>query len=142
MLLREGEIINKVQLLKLKSLQAQTNKEHMLAISIGAAMIMLCLLIFTYILHINHNSRFARNHNKNLIAMACMLITVLLFARVSVPLSEALTQNSTFAISSSSIIFGIPIASGIHDYMFVAWPRYSNTFCNGDCCMYGSNFSK
>ncbi|MBU4421010.1 MAG: HDIG domain-containing protein [Proteobacteria bacterium] len=112
MLLREGEIINKVQLLKLKNLQTQTNKEHMLAISIGAAMIMLCLLIFTYILHINHNSRFARNHNKNLIAMACMLITVLLFARVSVPLSEALTQNSTFANSSSSIIFGIPIASG------------------------------
>lgn len=112
MLLREGEIINKVQLLKLKNLQAQTKKERILAISIGAALIMLCLLIFTYILHINHNSRFARNHNKNLIAMACMLITILLFARVSAPLSETLTQNSTFAISSSSIIFGIPIASG------------------------------
>jgi len=112
MLLREGEIITKVQLLKLKNLQAQTKKERILAISIGAAMIMLCLLILTYILHINHNSRFARNHNKNLIAMACMLITILLFARVSAPLSEALTQNSTFAISSSSIIFGIPIASG------------------------------
>jgi len=110
MLLREGEIITKVQLLKLKNLQAQIKKGRILAISIGAAMIMLCLLILTYILHINHNSLFARNHNKNLIAMACMLITILLFARVSVPLSEALTQNST--ISSSSIIFGIPIASG------------------------------
>ncbi|MDL1986216.1 MAG: HDIG domain-containing protein [Deltaproteobacteria bacterium] len=112
MLLREGEIITKVQLLKLKNLQAQTKKEHMLAISIGAAMIILCLLVLTYILHINHNSRFARNHNKNLMVMACMLIIILLFARVSTPLSEALTQNSTFGISPSSIIFGIPIASG------------------------------
>lgn len=112
MLLREGERITKVQLLKLKNLQAHAKKGRILAISIGAAMIMLCLLIFTYILHINHNSRFARNHNKNLIAMACTLITILLFARVSAPLSEALSQNSTFAISSSSIIFGIPIASG------------------------------
>ncbi|MDL2121750.1 MAG: HDIG domain-containing protein [Deltaproteobacteria bacterium] len=112
MLLREGEIITKVQLLKLKNLQAQTKKEHILAISIGAAMIILCLLVLTYILHINHNSRFARNHNKNLMVMACMLIIILLFARVSTPLSEALTQNSTFGISPSSIIFGIPIASG------------------------------
>ncbi|MCK4618984.1 MAG: HDIG domain-containing protein [Desulfobacterales bacterium] len=112
MLLREGEIITKVQLLKLKNLQVQTKKEHILAISIGAAMIILCLLVLTYILHINHNSRFARNHNKNLMVMACMLIIILLFARVSTPLSEALTQNSTFGISPSSIIFGIPIASG------------------------------
>ncbi|MCJ7618460.1 MAG: HD family phosphohydrolase, partial [Desulfobacterales bacterium] len=112
MLLREGEIITKVKLLKLKNLQSQTKKERILPISLGAAMIMLCLLILTYIVHIKHNSWFARNHNKNLIAMACMLITVLLFARVSAPLSEALTQNSTFAISASSIIFGIPIASG------------------------------
>jgi hypothetical protein len=112
MLLREGEIITKVQLLKLKNLQSQTKKEHILAISIGAAMIILCLLVLTYILHINHNSRFARNHNKNLMVMACMLIIILLFARVSTPLSEALTQNSTFGISPSSIIFGIPIASG------------------------------
>ncbi|RLC26447.1 MAG: HD family phosphohydrolase [Deltaproteobacteria bacterium] len=112
MLLREGEIITKVQLLKLKNLQAQTKKERILAISIGAAMIMLCLLVISYILHINHNSRFARNRNKNLMLMACMLIIILLLARVSAPLSEALTQNSTFGISPSSIIFGIPIASG------------------------------
>jgi len=112
MLLREGEIITKVQLLKLKNLQAQTKKERVLAISIGAAMIMLCLLILTYILYINYNTRFARNHNKNLMFMVCLLITILLLARVSVPLSEALTQNSTFAISASSIIFSLPIASG------------------------------
>ncbi|MBU4415301.1 MAG: HDIG domain-containing protein [Proteobacteria bacterium] len=112
MLLREGEIITKVQLLKLKNLQAQTKKERILAISIGAAMIMLCLLILIYILYINHNTQFARNHNKNLMFMVCTLITILLLARVSAPLSEALTQNSTFAISASSIIFSIPIASG------------------------------
>lgn len=112
MLLREGEIITKVQLLKLKNLQIQTKKEHILSISIGAAMIMLCLLVLTYILHIKHNSRFARNHNKNLLVLACMLIIILLFARLSTPLSEALTQSLTFAVSPSSIIFGIPIASG------------------------------
>ncbi|MBW2165429.1 MAG: HDIG domain-containing protein, partial [Deltaproteobacteria bacterium] len=112
MLLREGEIITKVQLLKLKNLQTETKKERILAISIGAAMIMLCLLILTYILHINHNKRFARNHNKNLMVMACMLIIILLFARLFAPLSEALTQNSTFGISRSAIIFSIPIASG------------------------------
>ncbi|MDL1964062.1 MAG: HDIG domain-containing protein [Deltaproteobacteria bacterium] len=112
MLLREGERITRVQLLKLKSLQSQTEKKQILPISVGAAMLMMCLLILTYILHIKHDSRFARNHNKNLMAMACMLIAILLLVRVSAPLSEALSQNSGFAISPSSIIYGIPIASG------------------------------
>ncbi len=112
MLLREGERITRVQLLKLNNLQSQTEKERILPISVGAAMIMMCLLILTYILHIKHNSRFVRNHNKNLIAMACMLIIILLLVRVSAPLSEALSQNSGFAISPSSIVFAIPIASG------------------------------
>ncbi|MCK5508730.1 MAG: HD family phosphohydrolase, partial [Desulfobacterales bacterium] len=63
MLLREGERITRVQILKLKNLQSQTEKKRILPISVGAAMIMMCLVILTYILHIKHNRRFARNHN-------------------------------------------------------------------------------
>ncbi len=112
MLLREGERVREVQLLKLQTLQAQTKKGQILESSIGAVMIILSLFIITYILHINHQDQFARNHNKNLLFIASILITFLLIAGISAPLSETLTQNRSFSISASSLHFGIPIASG------------------------------
>ncbi|MBW1822692.1 MAG: hypothetical protein JRI92_13250 [Deltaproteobacteria bacterium] len=75
MLLREGELVTQVQLLKLKTLQAQTRKEHIVSKSIGAAMIILCLFATTYILHIPKQKRMANKHNKNLLFISCVLIT-------------------------------------------------------------------
>ncbi len=112
MLLREGERVREVQLLKLQTLQAQTKKGQILESSIGAVMIILFLLITTYILHINHQGQFARNHDKNLLFIAVILITFLLIAGISASFSETLTQNTSFSISASSLLFSIPIASG------------------------------
>ncbi len=112
MLLREGERVREVQLLKLQTLQAQTKKGQILESSIGAVMIILFLLITTYILHINHQGQFARNHDKNLLFIAVILVTFLLIAGISASFSETLTQNTSFSISPSSLLFSIPIASG------------------------------
>ena len=112
MLLREGERVRDVQLLKLQAWQTQTKKGQILESSIGAVMIILSLFIITYILYINHQDQFARDHNKNLLFLSCILITFLLIAGISAPLSEILIQNRSFSISASSLYFGIPIASG------------------------------
>ncbi len=112
MLLREGERVTEVQLLKLKTLQTHRKNRQILASSIGASMLLLCLLIITYIIHINPQSRKVLNNNKNLLFIASMLITFIFIARISSSLSETLTQNTTFLISSSSILYGIPLAAG------------------------------
>ena len=112
MLMREGERVTDIQCLKLKALQNLIKKEQILASGIGAAMIILCLLITTYILHINQQVRFARNHNRNLLFIASMLVTFFILAGISASLSESLTQNKSFAIPASSIYFCIPIAAG------------------------------
>ena len=112
MLLREGELVTQVQLLKLKTLQAQTRKEHIVSKSIGAAMIILCLFATTYILHIPKQKRMANKHNKNLLFISCVLITFFFLADISASLSESLIANISYSIPASSIPYGFPLAAG------------------------------
>lgn len=75
MLLREGERVTKIQLLKLQTSQDRMQNEQMLASSIGAAMIIFSILVMTYILHFKHQNQSDRNQNKNLLFIASVLIT-------------------------------------------------------------------
>jgi putative nucleotidyltransferase with HDIG domain len=113
MLLREGERVTEVQLLKLKTLAKQTKKQQVVYTSIGAAMILLCLLMTTYILHLSQaGRRISGEHNKRLLFMACVFLTFFLLAEISYKLSEVLTLNAALPIQMSTTWFGIPLASG------------------------------
>jgi len=112
MLLREGERVNKIQLLKLRTSQYSLKNEQILASSIGSAMIILCILVTTYILHFKHQRQKAHNQNKNLLFLAMVLIVFFFFARISASLSESIPHYTTLGLSASSIAFGIPLASG------------------------------
>jgi putative nucleotidyltransferase with HDIG domain len=112
MLLREGELVTEVQLLKLQTLETQTKKEQVFLTSIGAAMLLICLLITTYILHLNQPGRLPAEHNKSLLFMASVFLTFFFLAELSCKLSELLTQSSAIPIHMSSMWFGIPLAAG------------------------------
>jgi putative nucleotidyltransferase with HDIG domain len=112
MLLREGERVTEVQLLKLKTLATQSKKQQVLFTSVGAAMVLACLLVTTYILHLNKPGRLSGESNKRLLFMACVFLTFFLLAEIGYKLSEALTLNATLPIQMSSTWFGIPLASG------------------------------
>ena len=111
MLLREGERVTKIQRLKLNTLHVLIKKKQIFASSIGAAMLIISLLVITYILYIGKHSHIMRDQNKNLLFMASMLITFFLLARISVSVSETLTLNTPFPLSASSVLFGVPLAA-------------------------------
>ncbi len=112
MLLREGELVTEVQLLKLQTLETQTQKKQVFLSSIGAAMLLMCLLITTYVLHLNQPGRLPAEHNKSLLFMASVFLTFFFLAELSCKLSEVLTQSSAIPIHMSSMWFGIPLAAG------------------------------
>ena len=112
MLLREGERVTNVQLLKLKTLATQTKKEQVLVTSLGAALLMFSLLLTTYVLHLNQPSKFPGAHNKSLLFMASVFLTFFFLAEIGDNLSQVLTQNSNIPFQMSSIWFGLPLASG------------------------------
>jgi cyclic-di-AMP phosphodiesterase PgpH len=112
MLLREGELVTEVQLLKLQALETQTKKRQVFLSSAGAAMLLICLLITTYILHLSQLGRLPEEHNKSLIFIASVFLTFFFLAELSCKLSEVLTQNSAIPIHMTSMWFGIPLAAG------------------------------
>jgi putative nucleotidyltransferase with HDIG domain len=111
MLLREGARVTEFDLLKLKALQAQKRKERILLSSLGAAMLLMCLSITTYILHFNDHSLTSGYNTKNLLLIASLALTFFFLAEISASFSELLSQNSPFPIPGSALYFGIPLAS-------------------------------
>ena len=112
MLLREGARVTEIDLLKLEALQAQTKQEQILLSSLGVAMLLMCLMITTYILHLNYQGQMATYHVKNLLLLASLALTFFFIAEVSASFSELLTRISPMSIPVTSIYFGIPLAAG------------------------------
>lgn len=112
MLVREGEIITPLHMLKLNTLKQQTQKEPALTSSVGAAGIVFCLLAIIYVLSLQYQTSLETNHNKNLLFLTTVLLVVLFVAKVIAALPHSLTQNASYAFSTTSIHYAIPISAG------------------------------
>jgi len=111
MLLREGERVTEVQLLKLNAVQGQVKNERLLASSGSIAVIILCLFMSTYLLYLRRNQHLDAAHNKNLLFIASVLVMFFIFARVAASLSDSINVSMPFSITAASLWYGIPIAS-------------------------------
>jgi cyclic-di-AMP phosphodiesterase PgpH len=112
MLLREGDRVTEEHLQKIDALQSKTGQENSHATSIGATALFGVFLMVLYLLNLHHNSLTSGNHNKNLLFLASILIVFILIAKVSASIVDTLPKNLTYSLSSTSIVYGVPIASG------------------------------
>jgi len=112
MLLREGERVTDIQLLKLNTLQSQMKKEDLLTSSIGATLLIFCLLVTAYSLYGPILGQSTGEQNKSLIFMALVLVTFFFVAQLSVYLSETLGTKGPATLNVTSITYGIPLAAG------------------------------
>ena len=112
MLLREGEVVTEVQLRKLENLQGQVKGDQALTSSIGAAIVLLCLLMTAVILYDDAGRQSKAQHNKVLLFITSMLAFFILLTKFFDALAGSMTLQPPFSIPSSSIYFAIPIASG------------------------------
>jgi len=112
MLLREGERINKQQLLKINALNHIENQGKTLAKSFGLAIIMLILLVVFHLIYFGHAPYITLNYNKNLLFMSLILVLFVFITEISVAFAKSFTQNEITPLSLSSMVLGIPVASG------------------------------
>jgi len=112
MVLREGERVTELHVVKLRAMQQYMEESGVNFKRIGTSMIILSLLIVIYFLYIRNNSIIKQYPSKNIMFIACALITFLLLAKISAALADSLAQGSVFSIPAGSMYFGIPIAAG------------------------------
>ena len=119
MILREGEIVSEIKLVKLKTLKSQIKNKNRFIKSTGMALITFLCLLVIYILFLKDHSKLKNNHNKNLAFIASILVIFLLMAKLSIPMANlsmpigtSANRGLSFNISSIPIFMGIPLPAG------------------------------
>ncbi|MGE0083062.1 MAG: HD family phosphohydrolase [Desulfococcaceae bacterium] len=112
MLLREGERVTELQMLKLEALRRQHRRESRFARVVGSLAIVMSLLVITVFLHTRLPGRRRLRTNRELLFLSVMLIFYFLFPGIFLTLFDSLARNTPFHISENSMFFGIPLASG------------------------------
>jgi putative nucleotidyltransferase with HDIG domain len=112
MIIREGERVAPIHLVKFNAMQSNLKKEEMVASGVGAAMVVMCLLVIIYQLYMTSGHKSDKKHTKDLVFMACVLLSLFLLGKISLIVANTLTQSGAFALSEHCVYYGIPIASG------------------------------
>lgn len=111
MILREGERVTPLHLKKLEAMQSLVNEDMAMASGLGAALILICLLVSVYLVYVNQQNTVGQDHYKDLLLIACILVTIFLISKLSLSFSAALAQ-STYPNAAQTVYFGVPVAVG------------------------------
>ncbi len=113
MILREGNIVNDVTIMKLKAMSAQTaGEKELLMARIGTGLIIIFALLVIYLFLLKNHVKLKKHHNKNIIFLSSNLILFLFIAKFAAPIAGTVTIDLPFSLSSTSIFFGLPMAAG------------------------------
>lgn len=112
MILREGERVDGIRLVKLKALESQTKEKNSLMTQTGTALIVLFVLLVVYQLLLRDKKTLARHHNKNIIFLASLLTLFLVIARLAAPFATSVDLDLPASLSDISISMGLPLSAG------------------------------
>lgn len=111
MLLREGERVTAVQVLKLRALQEEQKNQRIALSSLGAAMIMICVLLCAYLLRFPRHAARGRKIDKDILFLAVVLCVFFVIAEIGGSLSRTLAQNTPFSFDALSLFYVTPLSS-------------------------------
>ena len=111
MILREGERVDKVHLVKLLALQSQVKKKNVVISSIGMALITLISMVVVYLLFLKNHKKLQNNHNKHMLFLSSGLALYIAFAKFSTYFAQSASSGISWDLSSISFFMIIPIPS-------------------------------
>lgn len=109
MILREGERVDKVQLVKLITLQEQVEEKDIFISSTGIALVTFLSILVIYLLFLKDHKKLQQLHNKHIFFLALGLILYLTFAKFSTYIAQSANPEVAWDISSVSFFMIIPI---------------------------------
>lgn len=109
MILREGERVGPLQLVKLMALQEQVEQKDIFISSTGIALITFLSIFIIYVLFLKDHKRLQPAHNKHIFFLVSGLILYLTFAKLSVYIAQSANPQVAWDLSSISFFMIIPI---------------------------------
>jgi len=112
MILREGERVDDIRLVKLKALKSQTKEKNFFMAQTGKALIVIFALLVVYFLLLKDQKNLERHHNKNIIFLSSILALFLLITRLAAPFAGSIHPDILVSISEVSMSMGLPLSAG------------------------------
>ncbi len=109
MILREGERVDNVQLVKLLALQSQVKEKDILISSAGIALIVFFSILIMYILFLKDHKKLQKDHNKHILFLSSGLALYLAFAKFTTYVALSSNSGVTWDLSAISFFMIIPI---------------------------------
>jgi len=111
MIVREGERVDKVHLVKLIALKSQTKEKNVLISSIGMALVTLLSILVVYLLFLKNHKKLQKDHNKHMFFLASGLALYIAFAKFSTYFAQSASSGIDLDLSSISFFMILPIPS-------------------------------
>jgi len=111
MLLREGERVSQVHLLKLQALDDQANNKRISTSAAGAVILLSTLFIVCYYIYLHQPRYRFPAGNKNLLLLTLSLMGVMLMSKIGVALSVAEHFEAGFSLPTDAILSAVPVAA-------------------------------
>jgi len=111
MLLREGERLSELHLLKLQALESEAKSEPIFLALLGAAALMAGLIVVSHILFFRQRLAGSETPTRDVLLMACVFIFFQLAAQIMVTLFAGAIRSSNYAFPGSAVVFLVPLAA-------------------------------
>jgi len=109
MIIREGERVDKLKLIKLNSLSEQVEEKNVYMSMIGVTMLTCLLLLVVYYLFLKDHPRLVNDMNKHMIFLTLGLALYLGFAELAVYIAHSTHPEMTKEMASRAIYMAVPI---------------------------------
>ena len=111
MLVREGQKISQLHMAKLKALESETKREHLVFNSVGFILLAISFFVISFTINFRTDGSLTLK-NKDILLLCIMLVILFLLSEVSVYLVKGIARNIPYSIEASSAFYAIPVAAG------------------------------
>ncbi len=109
MIVREGERVDKLQLIKLNALNQQVEEKDIYISMVGTAMLSAILLLVIYFLFLKDHARMVKDMNKHIIFLGLGLLLYIGFAELAVYIAHSANPEISKELASRAIYMAVPI---------------------------------
>ncbi len=112
MILREGERVDDLKMVKLKALRQQTHGKNIFVARIGSGLLIFFSILTIYLISLKDHENLQKYHNRNMIFMTCLLFIFLVIAKLGTPIAGEVNLALPITMEGTSVFMLLPLGAG------------------------------
>ena len=112
MILREGERVDPLKMVKLKALEQQLHGKNIFMTRIGSGLLAFFALITIYLTALKEHDHLKKHHNRNMLFMACLLILFMVLTKLITPIAGKMDLGLPMTMDNTALFMLLPLGAG------------------------------